>query len=72
MKKSLHVFLIAAILLVGVTIGAVFDAGGLERFLEPILVYLFDSPKPPDLVPVDFDPFDPCLWGETSPKDLCV
>ncbi len=73
MKKPLHVFLIAAILLVGVTIGLVFDAGSLERFLEPILAYLAGPGEPRlYLVPVDFDPFDQCSWEKPSPHDLCV
>ncbi len=70
--NPLRSLLLAATLLVGVTIGLVFDAGGLERFLEPIVAYLFDPPKPLSLVPVDFDPFDPCLWGGADPQDLCI
>ena len=62
---------VAATLLVGVTIGLEVT-GRLEPILEPILVYLSPKPKPLHLVPVDFDPFDPCLWGASSPHDLCV
>ncbi len=71
MMKPLRSLLLAAVLIVGVTIG-MGVTGGLEPFLEPILVHLSPKPKPPSLVPVDFDPFDPCLWGATSPHDLCV
>ena len=67
---------LAVALLAGVTIGMIFDAGGLERFLEPIVVYLFAEDGAGasglSLMEVDFDPFDPCLWGATSPHDLCI
>ena len=69
--KPLRSLLLIAVLLVGVAIGLAVT-GWLEPFLEPILVYLFDPPKPLSLGPVDFDPFDPCLWGAVSPHDLCV
>ena len=65
------IFILVATLLLGVTIGMSLT-GGLEPFLEPILVYFSPDPKPLSLVPVDFDPFDPCLWGDTSPHDLCI
>ena len=64
-------FILATTMLLGVTIGLE-ATGRLEPFLEPILVYFSPNPKPLDLVPVDFDPFDPCLWGNSSPHDLCV
>ena len=52
-KATWAAVFLAAGLLVGVTIGLVFDAGGLERFLEPILVYLSEPEPEPTLVPVD-------------------
>ena len=72
MKMPLRWFLLAVVtFLAGVTTGLeVTDQ--LEPFLEPILVYLFPEPAVPSLVPVNFDPFDPCLWGAVSPHDLCV
>ncbi len=73
--KPLRNFLLAVTLLVGVMIG-LGTTGELEPFLEPILVYLFAEDAPTasglSLMPVDFDPFDPCLWGATSPHDLCI
>ncbi len=70
--KPLRSFLLAAALLfVGFTIG-LGVTGRLKPFLEPILVYFSPKSTPPSLVPVDFDPFDPCLWGATDPHDLCV
>ena len=58
MKMPLRWFLFAVVtFLVGVTIGLVVAAEGLERFLEPILVYLFPEPPVHSLVPVDFNPF---------------
>lgn len=64
--------LAVVMLLGGLTIGLAVT-GWLEPFLEPILTYLLDPPKPGlQLMPVDFDPFDPCLWGDNSPNDLCV
>ncbi len=73
--KPLHSLLLAAVLLAGVTIG-LGTTGELEPFLEPILVYLFAEDAPTasglSLMPVDFDPFDPCVWEATSPHDLCI
>ena len=71
MMKPLRILLLTVTLIFGVVIGAGVT-GRLEPFLEPILVYFSPDPKPLDLVPVDFDPFDPCLWRATSPHDLCV
>ncbi len=67
MMNPLRSLLLAVVsLLVGVTIGLVVA----EPFLESVFA-LFAAEKP-DLVPVDFDPFDPCLWGAISPHDLCA
>ena len=76
MKMPLRSFLLAVVtLVVGVTIGLEIT-GRFEPFLEPILVYLFAEDAPTasglSLMPVDFDPFDPCLWGAISPHDLCI
>ena len=70
--KPLYSLLLVAALLVGVMIG-VGITGRLEPFLEAILT-VFAGPEGSRfyLVPVDFDPFDPCLWGPNSPHDLCV
>ncbi len=70
--KPLRSLLLAAVFTVlGVVIGLVVT-GQLEPILEPILVYFSPEPENYGLVPVDFDPFDPCLWGVTDPHDLCV
>ena len=64
-------FILAATLLVGITIGLE-AAGQLEPFLEPILAF-FAGPEEPSLYlfPVDYDPFAPC-YGVTDPHDLCI
>ena len=75
--KPLRSLLLAAALLVAVTIGLEVT-GRLEPLLEPIVSYLsheHQQPKPtkPSLVPVDFDPFadeDPCETN--SPHELCI
>ncbi len=64
-------FILAATLLVGVTIGLE-ATGRLEPFLEPILAFFVGSEEPRlFLVPVDYDPFAPC-YGVTDPNDLCI
>ena len=61
MMKPLRSLLLAAALLVCVTIGLEVT-GRLEPFLEPILVYLFPEPAVHSLVPVDFNPFPDDLY----------
>ncbi len=54
--KPLRSLLLAAVLLVGVTIGLGI-AGRLEPFFEPILVYFSPEPQKLWLEPVDYNPF---------------
>ena len=71
--EPLRSLILAVTLLVGIVIGV-----GVTGRLEPVfdsMLALFAGPvelDKPSLVPVDFDPFDPCLWGATSPHDLCI
>ncbi len=67
MRRS---FLLLAAVLSGFAIGVVVT-GSLEPVLEPILA-LFDESSKFYLEPVDYDPFDPCLWDATEPHDLCI
>ena len=71
--EPLRSLILAVTLLVGIVIG-VGVTGRLKPIFESMLA-LFAGPVELDklgLVPVDFDPFDPCLWGEFSPHDLCI